>query len=144
MTMLRSRTTPLILGAAVATLAACSAASAAPARETCSATAQLAKHGIVTVTFDCTMHVTRTHVSLGSGLKLVGTPVFRGSAWRHACSTGGAREVACVATRPTTTGAVDVNWRPSPAVGDPLLFSATGPTGSVSLHLTVTTWDDSD
>ncbi|HLX21578.1 MAG TPA: hypothetical protein VKR23_15645 [Gaiellaceae bacterium] len=133
-------TTPLIAGAAAALVLAPSAA----ARESCSATAQLAKHGIVTVTFTCSMHVNSTSVTLGPGLRLAGKPVFRATGQRRACTTSRTRHAACTATRPTSVGAVDVNWRPIPAVGDPILFSAAGPSGSVSLHLTVTTWDDSD
>jgi len=136
---------PVALGiSAVCLLAPALASSASSSAQTCSAHAQLGT-GDVSVTFSCTAAVRRLQLALPAATRSSTRPRLRLGSRAWPCDVTGARTVVCSHDVPSRrAAAVDVAWRPTPAVGDPVLFTATAPAAKISLRLAVTTPDDGD
>jgi hypothetical protein len=133
------------LGAFAACLLAPALASSASSNTpTCSAHAQLGT-GKVSVTFSCTAAIRRLQVALPAATRSSTRPKLRIGSRAWPCAVTGSRMVDCSHDVPShRAAAVDLAWRPGPAVGDPVLFTATAPAAKVTLRLTVTTPDDGD
>jgi hypothetical protein len=127
-------------------LAMAAPAGAAP---TCDAHAQL-ENGTavspttpsVSLTFSCTTALTRVRLTLPAKARLTARPRLYGSGPSKACTVSG-RVVTCL-TQLKAGHAVGImlKWRPLPAVGDPILFTATGRGAPVVLRLSVANSDD--
>jgi hypothetical protein len=142
----RIRITQITLSALGATAASLLAPALASSNTpTCSAHAQLGTGAAVSLTFSCSAAIRRLQLALPVATRSTTRPKLRIGSRAWPCAVSGARTVVCSHEIPSRrAAAVDLGWSPTPAVGDPVLFTATGPATKITLHLAVTTPDDGD